>query len=130
MQPSVSAQKPAFTGTSLPPLAATEPPWAALLGDMRCWPGSIIAMQKLWDAAYNAAAPALHSRLRIVGKRAMRRPQEPSAMARKRFCGLLRGQIDRNRRLFPHQGNGDAAVRRHVRVVLEQRIGVGLAGHH
>jgi hypothetical protein len=42
------------------------------LGDMRCWPGSIIAMQKLWDAAYNAAAPGLHSRLRIVGKRAMR----------------------------------------------------------
>ena len=29
MQPRVSAQKPAFTGTSLPPLAATEPPLAA-----------------------------------------------------------------------------------------------------
>src|SRR5450631_531291 len=119
MQPSVSAQKPTFTGASLPSLAATEPPWAALLGDMRCWPGSTIAMQKLWDAAYNAAARGLHSRLRIVGKRAMRRSQGPAAMERKRFCGLLRLKIGRNRRLFPHQRDGDAAVRRHIWVVRE-----------
>ena len=39
-------------------------------------------------------------------------------------------EIGWQRWCFPHQGNGDPAVRRHVRVVGEQRIGVGFAGNH
>ena len=35
--------------------------------------------------------------------------------AANRIPVTFRGQIGRNRRLFPHQGNGDAAVRRHRR---------------
>ena len=39
-------------------------------------------------------------------------------------------EIGRKRRLFPHQGDGDAAIGRHRGIVGEQRLGVGLAGDH
>ena len=98
-----------------------------LCGAIRVDGGWRIANGAIVDSGMTRAVTSAHSRMSrpdvippSLFALAIRRPQRRRS----------RLEPGRQRRLLAHQRDGDASVGRHIGVVGEQRLSVGLAGHH
>src|SRR5471030_619613 len=100
MLPSVSAQNPTLAGASARLPKIGPPTAAALLVDMKGWP-ELMQCKNYWEAAITPQAGVCIASCTIFWRGQMAGTRQPE----------LGVEIGRKRRLFPHQGNGDPAVR-------------------